>query len=101
VSGVLFGGFALQSFAWLVELFPARTYPTLNEWLVYWQRIGPGLAGIGIGRNPDGVVVQVSSDLDEKKRKKAEKAAAASADEPPDPAESGDRPPLTVAGGGA
>jgi len=102
VSGVLFGGFALQSFAWLVELFPARTYPTLNQWLVYWQRIGPGLAGIGIGREPDGVVVQVSNDLDEKKRKKAEKAAAAVApEEPPDQEPSGDRPPLTVAGGGA
>lgn len=100
VSGVLFGGFALQSFAWLVELFPARTYPTLNKYLVYWQRIGPGLAGIGIGRNPDGVVVQVSSDLEAKKREKAAKAAAPP-DEPSAPDPSGERPPLTVAGGGA
>jgi len=98
VSGVLFGGFALQSFAWLVELFPARTYPTLNDILVYWQRIGPGLAGIGIGRNPDGVIVQVSSDLDAKKREKA--AAAAPPPEPPTPDPEGERPPLALAGGG-
>jgi len=61
VSGAVFGGFALQSFAWLVQLFPASTYPTLNKWLVYWSRIGPGLAGIGIGRNPDGAVVEISA----------------------------------------
>ena len=57
----MFGGFALQSFAWLVQLFPPSTYPTLNKWLVYWSRIGPGLAGIGIGRNPDGAVVEISA----------------------------------------
>jgi ABC-type branched-subunit amino acid transport system permease subunit len=100
VSGVLFGGFALQSFAWLVELFPARSYPTLNELLVYWQRIGPGLAGIGIGRNPDGVVVQVSSDLEEKKRKKAARAELPP-DSPPEADAESERPPLTLAGGGA
>lgn len=99
VSGVLFGGFALQSFAWVVELFPARSYPTLNEWLVYWQRIGPGLAGIGIGREPDGVVVQVSSDLDKRKRKKA--ARAAGSPEAPPPGTDDEQPSLTVTGGGA
>ncbi|MFM8304651.1 MAG: ABC transporter permease [Actinomycetota bacterium] len=61
VSGVVFGAFALQSFAWLVELFPARSFPTLNDLLVYWQRIGPGLAGIGIGRSPDGAVVEIGA----------------------------------------
>lgn len=61
VSGVLFGAFAYQSFFWLVELFPVSSYPTLNKWLVYWQRIGPGLAGIGIGRNPDGAVVEIGA----------------------------------------
>ncbi len=101
VSGVLFGAFALQSFAWLVELFPKRSYPTLNTWLVYWQRIGPGLAGIGIGRNPDGAVVQISADRDEKKREKAEKAAKAAGapEEPPSADLEGERPPLTLAGG--
>jgi branched-chain amino acid transport system permease protein len=93
VSGAVFGGFALQSFAWLVALFPN------SDLLVYWSRIGPGLAGIGIGRNPDGVVVQVSADLDERKRKKAAKDAPPF--EPPsEPDLQGERPPLTVAGGG-
>jgi len=92
VSGVVFGGFALQSFAWLVELFPN------SQLLVYWQRIGPGLAGIGIGRNPDGVVVQVGADLDERKRKKV--AGALPPAEPSAPEPQGERPPLSVAGGG-
>lgn len=55
VSGAVFGGFALQSFTWLVTLFPGF------EPLVWWQRIGPGLAGIGIGRNPDGAVVEIGA----------------------------------------
>src|SRR5262245_16071984 len=72
VSGAVFGAFAYQSFFWLVALFPAATYPTLNKWLVYWQRIGPGLAGIGIGRNPDGAVVEISAAVHgDRKRKPA------------------------------
>jgi branched-chain amino acid transport system permease protein len=72
VSGAVFGAFAFQSFAWLVQLFPAATYPSLNKWLVYWQRIGPGLAGIGIGRNPDGAVVEISAAVHgDRKRKPA------------------------------
>jgi branched-chain amino acid transport system permease protein len=71
VSGAVFGGFALQSFSWLVIAFPAATYPTLNKWLVYWSRIGPGLAGIGIGRNPDGAIVEISAAAHgDRKRKK-------------------------------
>jgi branched-chain amino acid transport system permease protein len=57
VSGAVFGGFALQSFVWLTILFPASTF---FEW---WQRLGPGLAGIGIGRRPDGVIPHVSEEL--------------------------------------
>jgi len=98
VSGVLFGGFALQSFAWLVELFPPLKYPTLNNLLVYWQRIGPGLAGIGIGRNPDGAVVEISAAV-HGDRKKPGAAAAPEADPPPAPEPTGERPTLTVAGG--
>jgi branched-chain amino acid transport system permease protein len=61
VSGAVFGGFALQSFVWLTLLFPAST---LFEW---WQRIGPGLAGIGIGRRPDGVIPHVGAELRERR----------------------------------
>ena len=60
VSGAVFGGFALQSFVWLTLLFPASAF---FEW---WQRLGPGLAGIGIGRRPDGVIPHVSEELREK-----------------------------------
>ncbi len=61
VSGAVFGGFALQSFTWLTLLFPASTF---FEW---WQRLGPGLAGIGIGRRPDGVIPHVGAELREKR----------------------------------
>jgi len=97
VSGVVFGGFALQSFAWLVMLFPAATYPTLNRWLVYWSRIGPGLAGIGIGRNPDGAVVEIGAAVRGERKKPGTSAAPPEAPALPDP--SGERPTLTVAGG--
>jgi branched-chain amino acid transport system permease protein len=70
VSGAVFGGFALQSFSWLVIAFPPSTYPTLNKWLVYWARIGPGLAGIGIGRNPDGAVVEISAAVHGNRKRK-------------------------------
>lgn len=73
VSGAVFGGFALQSFNWLVLLFPSSTL------LLYWQRIGPGLAGIGIGRDPDGAMVQISAsfrgEAPAQLRRKARKAA--------------------------
>jgi ABC-type branched-subunit amino acid transport system ATPase component/branched-subunit amino acid ABC-type transport system permease component len=57
VSGAVFGGFALSSFTWLARAFPGST---LLQW---FQRIGPGLAGIGIGRNPDGAVVEMSENF--------------------------------------
>ena len=51
---------------------PGGDVPALNKWLIYWQRIGPGLAGIGIGRNPDGAVVEISAAVHgERKRKPA------------------------------
>jgi hypothetical protein len=61
VSGAVFGGFALQSFVWLTLLFPASTF---FEW---WQRLGPGLAGIGIGRRPDGVIPHVGAEMRERR----------------------------------
>jgi branched-chain amino acid transport system permease protein len=64
VSGAVFGGFALQSFVWLTLLFPGSTF---FEW---WQRIGPGLAGIGIGRRPDGVIPHVGAEMRERRAEK-------------------------------
>jgi branched-chain amino acid transport system permease protein len=71
VSGAVFGGFALQSFAWLTILFPSSTF------FAWWQRLGPGLAGIGIGRRPDGVIPHVGEELRDKRR------GAAQGDGPP------------------
>ncbi len=61
VSGAVFGGFALQSFVWLTLLFPGSTF---FEW---WGRLGPGLAGIGIGRRPDGVIPHVGAEMRERR----------------------------------
>jgi branched-chain amino acid transport system permease protein len=96
VSGAVFGAFTLQSFAWLVQWFPASSYPTWNNVLVYWQRIGPGIAGIGIGRSPDGTVVEVSAQLAARAR-----AKAAAVDAPAPAAEPEPEPGVpAVTGGG-
>jgi len=56
VSGALLGGLFLQSFTWLTLIFPGVT---VVNWL---RRLGPGLAGIGIGHNPEGLVPQIGHD---------------------------------------
>jgi len=67
VSGAVLGGLFLTSFAWIASQFPA------NEVLDWWQRLGPGLAGIGIGRQPSGIIPTVGQ---EQRDKKARKVAA-------------------------
>ncbi len=49
VGGAVFGGLSLVSLSWLQSAFPASVA------LAWLQNIGPGLAGIGIGKNPNGV----------------------------------------------
>jgi branched-chain amino acid transport system permease protein len=89
VSGAVFGGFALQSFSWLVQLFPG------SQLLVYWQRIGPGLAGIGIGRNPDGAVVEIGAAI----RGERTRSSAPPAPSPDAPVEEARTVERVVAGG--
>jgi ABC-type branched-subunit amino acid transport system ATPase component/branched-subunit amino acid ABC-type transport system permease component len=48
VGGTVFGGLALVSFSWLTAAFPGSLF------LQWFQKLGPGLAGIGIGQNPEG-----------------------------------------------
>jgi ABC-type branched-subunit amino acid transport system ATPase component/branched-subunit amino acid ABC-type transport system permease component len=48
VGGTIIGGLALVQFAWLSTAFPG------NRFLNYFQKLGPGLLGIGVGRNPEG-----------------------------------------------
>ena len=57
VSGAVLGGFFLQSFSWLTTQWPNST---LLHW---WSLVGPGLAGIGIGRQPSGIIPTVGEDL--------------------------------------
>ena len=75
VSGAVFGGFALQSFVWLTILFPNSAF---FQW---WQRLGPGLAGIGIGRQPDGVIVHVGAEMREKRIGKQKSLPSPTADD--------------------
>jgi branched-chain amino acid transport system permease protein len=62
VSGALVGGFLLQLFNWLALWFPnGLKIPVVSIDVISLQaKIGPGLAGIGIGRNPEGAVTEVS-----------------------------------------
>jgi len=68
VSGALVGGILLQVFTWLTVLFPnGLKIPVVGiDAVVLQSKIGPGLAGIGIGRNPEGAVTEVSIAWQEK-----------------------------------
>ena len=72
VSGAVFGAAALQVFTaflpqvWLAPGKAAKWITDISDW---WSKIGPGLAGVGIARQPEGVIPQVGHDLREKRRK--------------------------------
>ncbi len=57
VSGAILGGVIFQGFTWLTEIFPGVTF------LVWWMRTGPGLAGIGIGYQPEGAIPRTGAEL--------------------------------------
>jgi branched-chain amino acid transport system permease protein len=90
VSGAVLGGAFLTMFTWLPTILPGWTWLTeLGKWQA---RLGPGLAGIGIGRQPSGVIPTVGEDLrHQNARKRAEREALA-AGTPPGP----DSPPPTA-----
>jgi branched-chain amino acid transport system permease protein len=75
VSGALLGGVLFQSFPFLVDKFGDTevTLPLLGTFqpLVIWQRLGTGLLGVTLGRRPEGIVPEVSSELEEKRRKRS------------------------------
>ena len=86
VSGAVLGGFFLSSFTWISAQFPGNTL------LTWWSRVGPGLAGIGIGRQPSGIIPTVGEDLRaQNARKRAERLGSS----PPSAS------PPGAAGGGA
>ena len=61
VSGAVLGGAFLTLFTWLPTVLPAWAWLTeVGKWQA---RLGPGLAGIGIGRQPSGIIPTVGEDL--------------------------------------
>jgi branched-chain amino acid transport system permease protein len=74
VSGAVLGGVFLTMFTWLPTVLP--NWAWLTEFGKWQARLGPGLAGIGIGRQPSGVVPTVGEDLRaQNARKRAEREA--------------------------
>ena len=67
VSGVVFGASALQIFT---AFLPNAWFPgvTIVKW---WSRLGPGLSGVAIARQPEGVIPQVGHDVRERRHKAA------------------------------
>ncbi|MCJ7437113.1 MAG: ABC transporter permease [Acidimicrobiia bacterium] len=81
VSGALVGGILLQVFTWLTVLFPnGLNIPFVDlDAIALQSKIGPGLAGIGIGRNPEGAVTEVSIAWQEKVENRGDAAPPAAA----------------------
>jgi sulfate-transporting ATPase len=48
VGGTIIGAIGLVQFAWFNQAFPDNTF------LTWFSNLGPGLIGIGVGRNPEG-----------------------------------------------
>jgi hypothetical protein len=83
------GGAFLTSFTWLGSIkFLKDTFP--GQWFMnLWASVGPGLAGIGIGRQPSGIIPTVGQ---EQRDKKARKLAAQKQSELPPPPPVGTAP---------
>ncbi len=76
VSGAVMGGLLLSSFTFLANKVAWSVFIFGRDQKIFtiWQGIGPGLAGIGIGRQPSGVIPTVGDDV---RGKNARKRAAA------------------------
>ena len=99
VSGALLGGLLLQSFTWYTELFPSVIVSVFG-WFSFnlfnlLMSLGPGLAGIGVGRQPSGIIPTTGARL------RARRAAQESPPHPPPPATPGDEPVTVSPAGGA
>ena len=57
VSGAVFGGLNLQLFTFISTQWPGNTVVT------WFSRLGPGISGIAIGRQPSGVIPTVGEDV--------------------------------------
>jgi hypothetical protein len=74
----VFGASVLQIFT---KFLPIIWFPNVKL-IQWWSKIGPGLAGVGIARQPEGVIPQVGHDLREKRRLRDAEAAVKTAPEP-------------------
>jgi branched-chain amino acid transport system permease protein len=74
VSGALLGGLLFQLPVFLVDRLSTVevSLPLLGTFkpFVIWNRVATGLLGVALGRRPEGIVPEVSSELDEKRRKR-------------------------------
>jgi branched-chain amino acid transport system permease protein len=75
VSGALLGGLLLQSFTWYTELFPSVIVSVFG-WFSFnlfnlLQALGPGLAGIGVGRQPSGIIPTTGAKLRERRSRRS------------------------------
>jgi branched-chain amino acid transport system permease protein len=78
VSGAIFGGINLTFFSWIGSQFPGNTF------ILWFSRLGPGISGIAIGRQPSGVIPTVGEDL---RAQNARKRAERMQQKPPPPSE--------------
>jgi branched-chain amino acid transport system permease protein len=67
VSGAVFGSTVLLLFT---KFLPIVWFANVKP-VQWWSKVGPGLAGVGIASNPEGVIPQVGHDVREKRRVKA------------------------------
>ena len=72
VSGAVLGGSLFTLFTWLPTILPSWAW--LTTFGTWQQRLGPGLAGIGIGRQPSGIIPTVGEDLPRPERARARRA---------------------------
>ena len=74
VSGALLGGALFQMPVFLLDRFGTWeiTVPVLGSFkpFVIFQRLSTGLLGIALGRQPEGIVPEVSSELEAKRRQR-------------------------------
>ncbi len=85
VGGTVVGGIILVQFAWFNQAFPDNTF------LTWFTNLGPGLMGIGIGRNPEGVWEQNVQNIAKLRNRLTGGKPAAAADAGDKPALSGVR----------
>jgi len=66
VSGAVFGSTLLLLFTKFLPIVWFADFKPIQ----WWSKVGPGLAGVGIATNPEGVIPQVGHDVRERRTRK-------------------------------